>query len=477
MRKKLTLFALTAVVSLCIITGCQQKNAGPSVNTSTDLDSSLLHARAVQAVIWGMPAVNYDLMLQEMLNKTTSKQNEIVYWSRPVDWRNQTLTPNPDALYFMVFFNTKDAGPIVIEVPPADTGVFAANIDNIWQMPLEDAGLAGADQGKGGKYLVLPPGYKEKSPAGYFVLQSDTFCGYGLLRSNLAGHSDADISKALAYGKRLKVYPLSQAAHPPETKFTDASSVIYDSTIPYDMRFFQSLDRIVQSEPWQTRDKVMIDELKTIGIEKGKPFNPDTKTAEVLKSAVVDARDYLDGLYGAGFPTFFPTSRWAMPAMPEMVKANSNGYAETDIYPVDARAITYSIGYIGIKRLGKAQFYLMESKDKDGHEFEGNTTYRLHVPPNAPTTQYWSVTVYDRVTHALVKNLNRASRASNDSTVQKNPDGSVDLYFGPQAPAGKENNWVPTDANRKFELMFRTYGPTDALFQKTWILPDAEKVQ
>ena len=117
--------------------------------SSQDLAGRQIARRAVEAVIWGMPAVNYDLMLQEMLRKTSAKQNEIVYWSRPADWKNQTLTPNPDAIYLMIFFDTKDAGPIVIDVPPADGGSFAANIDTVWQMPLEDAGPYGADKGAG----------------------------------------------------------------------------------------------------------------------------------------------------------------------------------------------------------------------------------------------------------------------------------------------------------------------------------------
>lgn len=477
MLSKIALSVVAAFFLFSLVACEQQKNQEPAVSTQQahgSVNTSILHARAVQAVIWGMPAVNYDLMLQEMLSKTSSKQNEIVYWSRPMDWKNQTLTPNPDALYFMIFTNTKDAGPLVIEVPPADTGSFAANIDTVWQMPLEDAGPAGADQGRGGKYLILPPGYKDKAPAGYIVLQSETYGGYALFRSNLVSHSDSDIAKAEAYGKRLKVYPLSQASHPAETKFTDAKGVLYDSTIPYDMRFFESLNRIIQNEPWQTRDKALIDQLKTIGIEKGKPFN--ATTAETLKTAALDAHAYIDGLYQVGFPPYFPSSHWALPAMPDLVKAGSSGYAETDIYPVDARGLTYSLGYIGIKRLGKAQFYLMESKDKNGDTFNGNSTYRLHVPADPPTKQYWSATVYDRETHALVKNLDRASRASNDTTLQKNADGSVDIYFGPKAPSGKDANWVPTDPARQFEVMFRLYGPTEALFEKTWVLPDIEKM-
>jgi hypothetical protein len=256
-----------------------------------------------------------------------------------------------------------------------------------------------------------------------------------------------------------------------------AKDVLYDATIPYDVRFFQSLDRIVQSQPWLTRDKVMIDLLESIGIEQGKPFSPNAKATEILNAAAMEARDFLEQKYDAGFPPFFPGARWAVPAMPELVQAGSSGYAEPAMYPVDARALTYSIGYIGIKRLGTAQFYLMTGKDRDGRPFDGGKTYRLAVPPNAPTRQYWSATVYDRQTHALIKNMPRASRASNSAEVQKNPDGSVDVYFGPKAPLGKESNWVPTDASGKFEVLFRLYGPEKALFDKTWVLPDIEEVK
>ena len=117
--------------------------------SAEELARRTIERRAVEAVIWGMPAVNYDLMLQEMLNKTDGKVNQIVYWGRPLDWHNQTLTPNPDAIYFMAFFNTKDVGPIVIDVPPAgDGGSINGNIVDVWQMPLEDAGLCRRRQGR-----------------------------------------------------------------------------------------------------------------------------------------------------------------------------------------------------------------------------------------------------------------------------------------------------------------------------------------
>ncbi len=191
LRSRSAIYA--AAIAMAIITS----PAGAQAPSPGDSTPRTLERRGVEAVIWGMPAVNYDLMLQEMLNKTRAKQNEIVYWSRPVDWKNQTLTPNPDALYFMIFFDTKEAGPIVIDVPPADDGSFAANIDTVWQMPLEDAGPYGADKGAGGKYLILPPDYGQKAPDGYIVVKSETFGGYALFRSNLSSHSDADIAKGL----------------------------------------------------------------------------------------------------------------------------------------------------------------------------------------------------------------------------------------------------------------------------------------
>lgn len=463
--------ALAALACLYAMTSAPAQNL-----SADDLNNRLIHRRAVEAIIWGMPAVNYDLMLQAMLNKTEGRVNQFIYWSRPSDWKNQTLTPNPDTIYLMTFFNTKDAGPIVIEVPPADGGSLAANIDDIWQAALEDAGPEGADQGKGGKYLILPPDYNSNPPVGYFVLPSQTYGGFALFRSNLPGRTEADFAKSVAYAKQLKIYPLAHAANPPPTTFTDVMGILFNSTIPFDLRFFQSLDRIVQSEPWQERDRAMINQLRSIGIEKGKPFNPDAKMQEILNAAAREAKALLELRYDTVFPPYFEGTYWRVPAQAEAVQGQSTRYASREAYAIDARGLTYTLGFIGIKRLGTAQFYLMAIKDKDGKNLSGANTYRLTVPADAPVKQYWSVTAYDRATHALIRGMPRASAASQSAELAKNPDGTVDLYFGPKALAGKETNWVPTRPDGEFELMFRLYGPTKPLFDKTWKLPDLEKV-
>jgi len=441
-----------------------------------DLVKHTIARRAFEAVVWGMPAVNFDLLYQAMA-QAKGAWNQVVYWSRLPDWRNQTLTPNPDVIYVFPFFDTKDVGPMVMEIPPAGDGSITGSVDDAWQSALEDVGPAGLDKGRGGKYLILPPGYTGKTHDGYITLQSSTYRSYAILRSNLASGSDADVAKAVAYGKRVKVYPLSQAANPPPTKFVDAIDVVYDSTIPYDLRFFQALDRFVQHEPWLTRDKAMIDTLKSIGIEKGKPFEPSAKTHEVLVSAAQEAHAWLDfGYEGLFSPAYFPGGHWALPASQEVVEGMPTFFADPNSYPVDGRGVTYSMAYFSAKHLGTGQFYLMTIKDKGGNTFDGRSTYRLNVPANAPVKLYWSATAYDRATHALIRNLPRSSRASNSVGLQKNADGSTDVFFGPKAPVGKDSNWVPTSAGGKFEVLFRLYGPEKPLFDKTWVLPDIEKV-
>jgi hypothetical protein len=477
--------ALLATLVL-LLSDCENKApettkpaATAPVFSSENLAQRTIERRAIEAVIWGTPAVNFDRMYQAMVHdaKAGEGSNKIVFWSRLFDWKNQTLTPNPDSIYFMAFFNTKDVGPVVLEVPPADGGYITGSIDDCWQTAIEDVGPAGLDKGKGGKYLILSPDYKRKPPAGYIPLQAYNYQGYALLRSILKSNSQADIAKAVAYGKRIKLYPLSQAAHPPETQFFDAIDVVYDATIPWDMRYFESLNRIVQAEPWLTRDKAMIDQLKSIGIEKGKPFNPDAKTQETLKDAVREAHAWLADKYENSYfpPAYYEGGHWYLPASRDVIEGLSTFFANPDKYAVDDRGVAYTMAFFSTKHPGGGSFYLMTFKDKDGHNFEGGSTYRLNVPANAPVAQYWSATVYDRDTHTLVRNMPWPSRSSQTPNLQKNADGSVDLYFGPKSPSGKESNWIPTDPNGKFEVLFRFYGPQKPLFDKAWKLPDIQK--
>ena len=468
MKIKLTSLALSLLLGVSNTTHAQKFSA-------TELTERAIHRRAVEAVIWGMPAVNYERMLQAAMDNG-AKLNQVVYWSRPVNWKNQTLTPNPDTIYLNPFFDTSN-GPMVVEIPPADADhVIVGSFDVAWQNALADVGPAGADKGKGAKYLILPPGYKEQPPEDYIVLPSETYRGFVILRSNFKSRSDADIKSAVEHGKRVKVYPLG--GDPESTVFVDAYDKSFDATIPYDASFFTLLDRFVQAEPWLTRDKMMINSLKTIGIEKGKPFQPDAKTKAILEKAVREAHEVLALNYENGFvPPFFAGTHWGLPIPEDTREGLQTGFTDPNTYGADGRGVIYHMAYFSAKSFGAGQFYLINISDRAGKPLDGKKTYRLTVPPNAPIEQYWSATAYDRETHALIRGVSRPSLASNDTSVQKNADGSVDIYFGPKSPAGMESNWVPTDPKRQFELLFRLYGPEKELFEKKWQLPDVEKVK
>ena len=238
-RSTIAMFGAIALWGGALSSTTKGQEENPGSFTPAELAERTLYRRAVEAVIWGMPAVNAELMFQAMKD-AEADFNQVVYWSRPVSWKNQTLTPNPDTIYLMPFFNTKDAGPMVLEIPPAEE----ERLDHGQHRRSVADGAGGRrpgrrGQGEGRQVLILPPGYKEKVPDGYIALPSETYAGFVILRSNLKSGSDADIAKAVAYGKRVKFYPLSQAANPPTTKFVDAIDVLFDSTIPYDVRFFE----------------------------------------------------------------------------------------------------------------------------------------------------------------------------------------------------------------------------------------------
>src|SRR5262249_27699164 len=149
-------------------------------------------------------------------------------------------------------------------------------------------------------------------------------------------------------------------------------------------------------EPWLERDQAMIDILKTVGIEKGKKFNPDLRAQKTLREAIAEAHDYLQLRYEEAFQNaYFENTHWAVPASKELIDGLSTNFGDGNSYPIDARGLCFSYAFFSAKHPGAAQFYLMGIQDRDGNDFSGLNNYRLRVPANVPAEQYWSVTVYD----------------------------------------------------------------------------------
>jgi hypothetical protein len=169
-----------------------------------------------------------------------------------------------------------------------------------------------------------------------------------------------------------------------------------------------------------------------------------------------------------------PPPCWALPISTALAEGMQTMFANPHEYPIDSRAVAYHFAFFSAKHYGTGQFYLFAIKDRQGQGLDGASDYRLTVPPNVPVNLYWSATIYDRATHTLIRDLPLSCRSSNTPGLQENPDGSVDILFGPQAPRDRTANWMPTKAGREFEALFRFYGPEKPVFDKTWQLPDIQ---
>jgi hypothetical protein len=450
--------------------------AGQALSTfkPSELAERTLHRRAIEAVIWGMPLVNTDAMRQAYFRDVGAKYNDICFFSKPADWRFQVTTPNASTNYVYFNFNLKD-GPVVFEVPePRGAGLLGSLID-AWDVTTAGIGPEDENHGKAAKYLLLPPDFSGAELAGFISVRFPTYNGYCLIRAIPAGSTDADVAASLALVKKLRVYPLAQAANPHEQRFIDIHGKTFDGVAGFDESFFESLARMVQEEPVRPRDFVAMGMLKTIGIEKGKQFKPDLTTQRILKEA---AQETL-AVFVEEMRTFgaqcWAEEHWCLPDT-RGVKTNFS-YETDDAVDVDARALSNFAAFGFPKRVGQGGSiaYIIAFVDQRGEPMSGEHSYTLRVPPNVPAKQYWSAIAYDSHTNAFVRESPVVSLDSYNEVMKKNADGSVDIYFGPKSPTGKESNWIYTAPGRGWFCGFRLYDPDKAFFDKTWKLANIEK--
>jgi len=440
--------------------------------TSQDLASRTIYRRGVDAVIWGVPAVNLDMMRQAYFRDAKASYNDIVWWPKGAGWQNQSLDVDTSVRYLFIFSNTKKYGPMVLDLPPGDaSSQFLGTIMDSWQVPATDIGVGG----KGGKYLILPPDYAGDAPAGYTPLRLKTYGSYMLIRSILTSRSEADVRAGDALVKQIRIYPLSAAGTPPEPHFIDMTDKLYNAVVPYDDSFYDSLARVINEEPVQSRDLQMLGMLLPIGIEKGTEFKPSAATRTQLKAAATEAHQWLINGITTTFERYYPDRQWDVPTSEIAVKTEFL-WETPNYFDVDARGITLASFFGPVAKLGAGSFYLSTYHDKNGAPLLGGNNYSLHVPANVPAHEFWALTVYDLETEAFFLNSTHLTVDSLDKALQKNADGSVDLYVGPKAPAGKEANWIYTPPGKKWYPWFRFYGPEKAIFDKSWKPPDFEKI-
>lgn len=443
----------------------------PSKETVQKLYDDMDFQRACQAYLWGIPAVGMHEWNKAYLNEMKGKNNEMVSY---LDFKEKLgiLTPNYTTPYIGTFIDTEKDGPIVVELP---AGLMAGMILDVWQRVICDLGVVGPDGGKGGKYLILPAGYKKVSPPGYYIVQSKgrmVFAGVRLL-----GDDKEKAIKELIPG--IKTYTWSPSGTGEIRPVRRAGDVKWSQMPPRGMAYWESLNEIIQNEPVDERDRLFLAQLRFLGIEKGKPFNPDARQKKILEQGALigEAMAKANTSDKRVEPPFWPNTQWKH-ALAVSVDQKTPYYDQLDERAAwFYEAVVISKGML-TQTPGVGQRYIASYSDKNKNWLNGSKTYKLHVPANPPVTQFWSVTAYDEGTRQMqVTKQGRPDISSRKEGIQKNSDGSIDVYFGPEAPAGKESNWVQTNPGKGWFAYFRFYGPTEAFFNKSWALTDFEEIK
>lgn len=448
----------------------------PTEETTKLVYDNLDFLRGVEVFLNFVPAASLEAIRLGLAEIGVKKANQAVIFDELMDSNPLYLTGNTDTVYCFAAIDLEAEGPTVVEVP---AGSGPGTVDDAFFRFVIDMGAPGPDQGKGGKYLIVPPGYTGELPKDvkdggeYFVAHSPSYRNVVVLRGFLVdGKTDA-ASKMFREG--VKIYSLSQASDPPAMEFINSSKIAYNTVHANTFEFYKELDDVIQKEPIDFIDPELRGLAASIGIRKGTPFAPDARMTAILTEAVAVANATARAIaFRSRDPRsqIYPGSQWRTGFIGDDYRwLDGDGMSGRNI---DARTnffymATVNTPAMAAKIIGKGSQYAINYADSTGTPLDGARNYTLHIPANAPAQDFWSVVLYDPQTRSELQTSQPfPSKNNKRDKLAVNADGSVDLHFGPKAPEGKEDNWVQTVPGKGWFVLLRLYGPLESWFDKTW---------
>jgi len=467
----------------------------PTEQTARTLEEELTFQRATQTYLWAMPLLNTMGMRDGFAASYGTGYDTMAIWAKRLDAKTRITTPNSDLIYGMVFVNLADTGPLVFEAPPKLQGILL----DFWQRPIPvdggkffgDLGLPGPDGGKGGKFLILPPGFSGKVPEGYYVYRSGTNNVFVFLRSFY--QSLDNIQPAVDVLQQSLLYPLGKKDGAAKMKFVDASGKPHEMLPRTDLEAFTQLKYLVDSEGKNLADPDWLGMLAGLGIVEGAPFQPDARTKQILSDAAktgyatsrmlglqgkigdADLRIYTDRQWVN--PVNNLGSRWPESLVDLSFRSRAGGFTDldtrvwffTDYYSISPGMVSMTPG--------KGAFYMISFTDSRGQPLVGGSSYKLKLPPNIPAELFWSVTLYEAENASGLDNGQPFPSLGKLNKPAQDADGSTTLHLAPKAPQGAEGNWLATVPGRGFFAILRLYAPAQAALDFSWKPGDIEKVQ
>ena len=443
--------------------------------TAEFLHRQILLQRATQLVTWAMPMMNFYQLYPALISNMKVSEDDIFFGLYDgYDGVYPFMTANLTTPYTIAMTDLSKTGPVVVDIPP---GQIYGVVNDAWMQPIKEIG-----SGKQETLLLLGPGQDTPKNFKGEIIQSDTFLVLYFYRALGTGAEAKKLRTA------VKAYKLSDAANPPKTKFIKYEPKPGDkialNTQPRDMRFWELVNAYVQKEPMADRDRFFYAWLKDLGIEKGKSFKPTADQKEILLEALKAGMAMSQAISFNKTRNMFPTSLYGKDSGWEDAMAGMNPKIDLPTYSefnerasYGFEATTTSAGMVS-RVPGKGSAYLGSYYDADGNALLGGNNYKLRIEPNPPAANFWSITVYDIENRLIIRNkIKRSGRSSRTKGLIKNADGSVDLYFGPKAPKGKEVNWIQTNEGQSFFVYLRLYGPEKAYFDQTFPMNKIQKIK
>ena len=448
----------------------------PTAETARKVYDHLDFLRGVEVFLNFVPAASIEAFRMGSVELGAKRSNQALIFDQLLDSSPLLLTGNTDTVYCLAMLDLQADGPTVVEVPP---GSGPGTIDDAFFRFVIDLGGPGPDQGKGGKYLIVPTDYKgalpkdKKDGGDYYIARSPSYVNLLVLRGFLKDGKPDAASKSFREG--VKIYSLAKAANPPAMEFINASKIPFNTIHASNFEFYKELDHVMQKEPIDLFDPELRGLAAAIGIRKGKPFAPDARMKKTLTEAVAVGNATARSIaFRNRDPrsALFPHSQWKSGFI-------GSDYRWLDVDGVsgrnqDARTnffymATVNTPAMAAKLVGRGSQYAMSYADASGEPFDGAKTYKVNIPKNVPAQDFWSVVLYDTQTRSELQTRQPfPSKNSRRDKLITNADGSVDLYFGPQPPAGKEVNWTQTVPGKGWFAILRLYGPLEPWFDKSW---------
>ncbi len=446
----------------------------PDTETVQKVYDNLDFTRGVEAFLSGIPAASLYAACEGLSGAGMKANAGIGVTDDLLDARSLFLTAQTTTPYVLMCVDLKD-GPVVAEVPPGVLGP----MDDAYFRWVTDVGLTGPDQGKGGKYLFVPPGYTGEVPtSGYLVVRPKTYVSLIFFRAFVKG---GDIAAAVSGVKATaRLYPLSAAGNPPPQTFVNASGLQFNTIHANTFEFYNEINAVVQHEPADAFDPEIVGLFAAIGIKKGQPFAPDARMKGILTDAVAVANATARAIVFAPRDErvkFYPDRQWGTAFVGGSYEFLNNGERMLDartLFHYYATGVTPAMAY---SKPGTGSAYAYATRDSQGRYLDGSKTYKITLPAPIPAGQFWSFMVYDGQTRSMLETDQKlAGLDSNQPGIKKNPDGSVTIWFAPKAPAGEEANWVQTMPGKGWNSLLRLYAPLQPWFDKTWKPGDFELV-